>query len=149
MSPTESHLDWLKNKVKEGMKKREAIIKEFADLRQQLELADKAVDTWQRAYHQAMIEAGKTSRPVTQMEIKIEAAPKTQSNQKPPSMPDVAEEILREKGPLETRALTNLINERQGKESTINTIFVGLNRLKGKRFERVDGKWDLAERCFN
>ena len=62
------------------------------------------------------------------------------------TIPDLAEQILMEKGPLKTGALTNLINERRGKVSNTNTIFVGLHRHIPKRFERSNGLWHLPEK---
>lgn len=61
-----------------------------------------------------------------------------------PTIPDLAEESIKEKGPLNSKELQQILNEK-GKKTTVNTVSVSLNRQRPERFDRNgDGKWFLV-----
>lgn len=56
---------------------------------------------------------------------------------------DIAEKILRERGPLTADAIAGLFED-EGRTTTTNSLRTILSREKGKRFDRTaDGKWKL------
>lgn len=62
-----------------------------------------------------------------------------------PTIADLAEEALREHGPLASVELRNIINA-SGRDTTTNTVTVTLNRERPDKFDRNgDGKWCLVE----
>lgn len=138
MVPTGNHIQWLKNKLKNAEERFISASEILDKIRRERNKSEHEVSTWRHALNLALQETGKTQETE---EVHISEKPERTSG----TIPDTAAAILKERGPLKTDELAELVNERRGKVSSNNSIFTGLNRYRPDRFDRKGGRWYLAE----
>jgi hypothetical protein len=109
-------------------------LKSQRDLAQRdLEEAQKRLKVWT----EALALAEKTGKDTKKASLR------SSRGEAPPTVPQLAEEILRSHGPLTVSRIVEIFQER-GRENSYTTINVALNRHKGKRFKKMkDRKWAL------
>jgi len=138
---TKEHIQWLENLLEEARDRFQKAQNEYHRAGREMKIAQEEMNALARTAQLAR-EKYEDSGEAHEDQIPESSEPET--------IPDIAEMILRKTGAMTTRELTDSINEFRGANSSLNTIFVSLNRQKPHRFDRKeDDKWILSKARSN
>jgi hypothetical protein len=129
-----THINWLRLKREEAELGFDEVFDRYQKALDEVEEARKVFQLWKDAFDQALEDAGLPMEEEKEKSIK-------RPRRGGPTIPDLAEGALIEFGPLTSKELRDVLKE-MGKETTVNTVTVSLNRHRPERFDRNgDGKW--------
>jgi len=126
------HIDWLRKQAENAERELSGIVTKMTALEAEYSQIQERLSVWTQALNMAQKQRGNAPDPV-----QLELPP----HRRKATIADLAEEILREGGPLDSGELADFLTLR-GKRVSRNTVTVTLNRFRPQRFNRnKKGKW--------
>lgn len=134
----EAPVQWLQDQREMAQKAMERAQQEFDEAQQRLTEANKRLQACEEMLRLAL--SDKQTGPA----VDAVGTPDDQSPRPSMTMPDQIKALLRERGPLTTTELRDLLIPMGRTKTTANSINTQLHKYKDRGFVKKDGKWHVV-----